>query len=315
MIVPALAASALARIAPVLGAGLGRLWAAIRSPAVLAILALALGWQTLRIEGLHWTLSIAGLRLPVIARDGLRDRLATAQADLARVTAAQAQARADQAAANHHPAAVSARIAEISDAQASRYYAQGRAAGAAWAAAHSLHDACPARGPANPALPGADHPAPLDDRSGDTAAWLPSPRRLRPLHRQQRPPRPDASGRPRPDRPGRGRSGPMIDETMAEGEDIPADPSTLIRLGTITAVTLSPPRCVVRYGDPEADEDCETPPIRWLALRAGKTRHWSPPAWARKPCCCAPMARSAMAWPCSVSTTTPRPRPATPWPN
>jgi uncharacterized membrane protein len=113
---------------------------------------LALGWQTLRIEGLHWTLSIAGLRLPVIARDGLRDRLATAQADLARVTAAQ-QARADQAAANHHPAAVSARIAEISDAQASRYYAQGRAAGAAWAAAHSLHDACPARGPQTPLCP------------------------------------------------------------------------------------------------------------------------------------------------------------------
>jgi phage baseplate assembly protein gpV len=95
----------------------------------------------------------------------------------------------------------------------------------------------------------------------------------------------------------------MIDETMAEGEDIPADPSTLIRLGTITAVTLSPPRCVVRYGDPEADEDCETPPIRWLALRAGKTRHWSPPVWARKPCCCAPMARSAMAWPCQVALT------------
>ncbi|HIQ16515.1 MAG TPA: hypothetical protein EYH41_00680 [Novosphingobium capsulatum] len=176
MIVPALAASALARIAPVLDAGLGRLSAAIRSPAVLAILALALGWQTLRIEGLHWTLSIAGLRLPVIARDGLRDHLATAQADLARVTAAQAQARAGQAAANHHPAAVSARIAEISDAQASRYYAQGRAAGAAWAAAHSLHDACPARGPANPALPGADHPAPLDDRSGDTAALVALPR-------------------------------------------------------------------------------------------------------------------------------------------
>jgi hypothetical protein len=31
---------------------------------------------------------------------------------------------------------------------------------------------------------------------------LPSPRRLRPLHRQQRPSRPNASGRPRPDRQG-----------------------------------------------------------------------------------------------------------------
>ncbi|NKJ43179.1 phage baseplate assembly protein V [Novosphingobium sp. SG720] len=65
---------------------------------------------------------------------------------------------------------------------------------------------------------------------------------------------------------------------MTDDEDIPADPSTLIRLGTIVSVTLSPPRCVVRYGDPETDEDCETPPIRWLAGRAGKTRNWSPPS-------------------------------------
>jgi phage baseplate assembly protein V len=32
----------------------------------------------------------------------------------------------------------------------------------------------------------------------------------------------------------------------------------------------------VRYGDPDTDEDCETPPIRWVAGRAGKTRNWSP---------------------------------------
>jgi phage baseplate assembly protein V len=61
-------------------------------------------------------------------------------------------------------------------------------------------------------------------------------------------------------------------------EDIPADLSTLIRLGTIVSVTFDPPRCVVRYGDPDTDEDCETPPIRWLAGRAGKTRNWSPPS-------------------------------------
>ncbi|MDK4806075.1 MAG: phage baseplate assembly protein V [Novosphingobium aromaticivorans] len=70
----------------------------------------------------------------------------------------------------------------------------------------------------------------------------------------------------------------MSEPPANEGEDIPADISTLIRLGTVAAVTLSPPRCVVRYGDPESDEDCETPPIRWLAMRAGKTRHWSPPS-------------------------------------
>jgi len=62
-------------------------------------------------------------------------------------------------------------------------------------------------------------------------------------------------------------------------DDIPADPSTLIRLGTVVEVTLSPPRCRVRYGDPDADEEeTETPPIRWLAGRAGRTRKWSPPS-------------------------------------
>jgi phage baseplate assembly protein V len=63
---------------------------------------------------------------------------------------------------------------------------------------------------------------------------------------------------------------------VTDDEDIPADLSTLIRLGTIVSVTLDPPRCVVRYGDPDTDEDCETPPIRWVAGRAGKTRNWSP---------------------------------------
>jgi hypothetical protein len=175
MIVPALAAAArlaLARLAPALGAGLGRLWGAMRSPAVLAILP----WPCpraglgVRIEGLHGSLSVAGLRLRLIDHAGFKDRLAQAQADLARITAAQAKASADQAAANHQPAALAARIAEISDAQAAEYYARGRAAGAAWAAAHSLRAACPASGAADPALPGAAPPAPLDDRSGDPAA-------------------------------------------------------------------------------------------------------------------------------------------------
>lgn len=63
-------------------------------------------------------------------------------------------------------------------------------------------------------------------------------------------------------------------------EDIPLDPSTLIRLGLISEVTLSPPRCKVRFADPEDGEGDggETPPIRWLAFRAGKTRTWSPPS-------------------------------------
>jgi phage baseplate assembly protein V len=61
-------------------------------------------------------------------------------------------------------------------------------------------------------------------------------------------------------------------------EDIPADLSELIRLGSIASVDLAARRCTVRYGDPD-DEDggAETPPVAWLALRAGDTRSWSPP--------------------------------------
>lgn len=67
---------------------------------------------------------------------------------------------------------------------------------------------------------------------------------------------------------------------MAPEEDIPLDPSTLIRLGQISEVSLSPPRCKVRFADPDDGESDggETPLIRWLALRAGKTRTWSPPS-------------------------------------
>lgn len=60
-------------------------------------------------------------------------------------------------------------------------------------------------------------------------------------------------------------------------EDIPADASTLIRLGTIASVDLAAKRCTVQIGDPDED-DAVSPPVRWLALRAGKTRRWSPPS-------------------------------------
>ena len=64
----------------------------------------------------------------------------------------------------------------------------------------------------------------------------------------------------------------------ARPEDIPLDPATLIRLGTVTSVDLPVARCVVRYGDPDDDDPGETLPIRWLAFRAGLTRVWSPPS-------------------------------------
>lgn len=61
-------------------------------------------------------------------------------------------------------------------------------------------------------------------------------------------------------------------------EEIPADIAALIRIGTIVSVDLEAARCVVRYGDPEDDAVAQTPPIRWLAMRAGQTRTWSPPS-------------------------------------
>lgn len=66
---------------------------------------------------------------------------------------------------------------------------------------------------------------------------------------------------------------------MRDQEDIPADVSDLIRLGTIATVDLAARRCTVLYGD-EDDEDggATTPPIRWIAPRCGKTKVWSPPS-------------------------------------
>ena len=103
-----------------------------------------------------------------VDRAALRGQLAVAQADLALAKAAQAPARAAQVAVNHHPAVVSATIAEMSDAQASAYYERGRAAGAAYAAANRVCTS-PADQPGNADLSGADYPTPFDDRSGDAA--------------------------------------------------------------------------------------------------------------------------------------------------
>lgn len=61
-------------------------------------------------------------------------------------------------------------------------------------------------------------------------------------------------------------------------EDIDADWSTLIRLGTVKSVDLAAAKCIVVFGDPDDEEPSETPPIRWLCGRAGRTRVWSPPS-------------------------------------
>lgn len=64
----------------------------------------------------------------------------------------------------------------------------------------------------------------------------------------------------------------------APQEDIPADLSSLIRIGTVLSVDLAEARCIVRFGDPDDPEPAQTGPIRWLSPRAGLTRVWSPPS-------------------------------------
>ena len=59
---------------------------------------------------------------------------------------------------------------------------------------------------------------------------------------------------------------------MQESEDTPGRLGELIRFGKITSVDLAARRCVVTAGD------VVTGPIRWLQVRAGRTRTWSPPS-------------------------------------
>lgn len=70
----------------------------------------------------------------------------------------------------------------------------------------------------------------------------------------------------------------MLGSTTASREEIPADINNMVRIGTVVSVDLAEARCIVRYGDPDDDEPAESPPIRWLAARAGMTRSWSPPS-------------------------------------
>jgi len=90
---------------------------------------------------------------------------------IAAMESAQKTAAHDQGTVNHFPVLQSKAIAEKSDADAASYYEAGRRAGAAYAAAHPAAERvrCPAAaaGPAD--LPGANRPAPVDDRPGDTA--------------------------------------------------------------------------------------------------------------------------------------------------
>ena len=64
----------------------------------------------------------------------------------------------------------------------------------------------------------------------------------------------------------------MFTASPETSDEIPADLATLIRIGTVLSVDLAEARCIVRYGDPDGEDEAETPPIRWLAARAGCCR-------------------------------------------
>lgn len=136
---------------------------------------LALGAQTVRIEGLHLGVKVGPISLHVVNLTGLRQRATTAESALAQVEKAQAQAGQAQAAANHEPAAISAEIARTSDAASGDYHAAVEHAAA-------LHAAPAPRVPDHSCAPGAGvvsgaahhddgslHPSPAQG-SGSTAA-------------------------------------------------------------------------------------------------------------------------------------------------
>lgn len=50
------------------------------------------------------------------------------------------------------------------------------------------------------------------------------------------------------------------------------DTHDMIRYGKVVSIDLAAARCVIETGD------IETQPIKWLELRAGRTRTWSPPS-------------------------------------
>ncbi|MDB5725475.1 MAG: phage baseplate assembly protein [Novosphingobium sp.] len=59
---------------------------------------------------------------------------------------------------------------------------------------------------------------------------------------------------------------------MRTGDDLPDQIGEMIRFGRVAEVDLAAGRCVVVAGD------VSTAPIRWIELRAGATRTWSPPS-------------------------------------
>jgi len=139
------------------------LWLAIRAwgfwPVVRDAVAAAWRWLLGDLWRLACALALIALAVMTAQTAHQRHRADKAEAALALVKPAQAAATAAQIAVNHQPAAISAAIAEQSDAQAPAYYRSVSAA----ADLHSLHIKDP-RSASPASLPGADNPPALDDR-------------------------------------------------------------------------------------------------------------------------------------------------------
>ena len=70
---------------------------------------------------------------------------------------------------------------------------------------------------------------------------------------------------------------------MRTSEDVPTDPDALLRYGLIASVDLAAARCTVTL-----DAGAESPPLPWLAPRAGDTRIWNPPGVGEQVLVCCP---------------------------
>lgn len=88
---------------------------------IMALLALACGVQTVRINGLHWDLKVGAFTLPFLNMEGWKETATKAQAALAQVKAAQPKAEAAQVAENRKPAIITASIARTANAQTPAY--------------------------------------------------------------------------------------------------------------------------------------------------------------------------------------------------
>lgn len=146
--------------------------------ALVAGLALGLGVQTIRLEGLTIAPKAGAFHFTLLDIPGWRPRALDAEAALAKVADASKAAQSAQATTNHQPAITTATIARQADAQTPDYLRRVAALSAAHAGdAGRLCGPSDNQGGAGRAdLPGTDHPAQGDDGKAGSAEMVSVPR-------------------------------------------------------------------------------------------------------------------------------------------